>query len=65
MIASLYSVGLSLMARAPFPGCITAGVLLVRLGREMDPDDASNDRAWDAMQAILAGHRARDDARRR
>ena len=53
MFPTLYTFGLSLMARPPVPGFISVGAVIVRVARELDPDDARRDRAWDKAKWIL------------
>lgn len=52
-----YAVGLSLMARPPFPGCIALGAIVCRVARELDPDAARADGIWRAQRALLDSHR--------
>lgn len=50
MFAAIYELGFSLMER---PGGIGVGAILVRLAREVDPDEDRQLRAWDTARAIL------------
>ena len=50
---TLYVTGLSWMRRPAFPGCISAGALLVRILRELDPNEARQLRAYDDAARAL------------
>lgn len=52
----LYTTGFSLMVRS-WPGALTLGALLVRIAREFDPDEDSQDRAWDMAHAMIESHK--------
>ncbi len=60
MIEELYAIGLAWMARPLLPGFVTLGAVLVRVVRELDPDDARQDRAWLAASSILERERERE-----